>query len=231
MIDFDNVSMIYKSGTEALHGVTFHIDPGEFVFITGKSGSGKSTIIKLLMREEKPTSGDIFVNGYDLLSLSRYDLPHYRRRLGVVFQDCRLLMNKTVYQNVEFAMEIVGESNRTSKQVVPRLLHLVDLEGKEKSFPDELAGGEQARVALARAIANAPDILIADEPTGNLDPKTSVEIVDLLYKVNRLGTTVVVVTHDTRIVDRLQQRVIRLQDGEIVSDTEGSIYENEACEY
>ncbi|HOF26754.1 MAG TPA: cell division ATP-binding protein FtsE [Clostridia bacterium] len=231
MIDFDNVSMIYKSGTEALHGVTFHIDPGEFVFITGKSGSGKSTIIKLLMREEKPTSGDIFVNGYDLLSLSRYDLPHYRRRLGVVFQDCRLLMNKTVYQNVEFAMEIVGESNRTIKQVVPRLLHLVDLEGKEKSFPDELAGGEQARVALARAIANAPDILIADEPTGNLDPKTSVEIVDLLYKVNRLGTTVVVVTHDTRIVDRLQQRVIRLQDGEIVSDTEGSIYENEACEY
>ncbi len=231
MIDFDNVSMIYKSGTEALHGKTFHINPGEFVFITGKSGSGKSTIIKLLMREEKPTSGDIFVNGYDLLSLSRYDLPHYRRRLGVVFQDCRLLMNKTVYQNVEFAMEIVGESNRTIKQVVPRLLHLVDLEGKEKSFPDELAGGEQARVALARAIANAPDILIADEPTGNLDPKTSVEIVDLLYKVNRLGTTVVVVTHDTRIVDRLQQRVIRLQDGEIVSDTEGSIYENEACEY
>ncbi|HHT95640.1 MAG TPA: cell division ATP-binding protein FtsE [Clostridia bacterium] len=231
MIDFDNVSMIYKSGTEALHGITFHVDPGEFVFITGKSGSGKSTIIKLLMREEKPTSGDIFVNGYDLLSLSRYDLPHYRRRLGVVFQDCRLLMNKTVYQNVEFAMEIVGESNRTIKQVVPRLLHLVDLEGKEKSFPDELAGGEQARVALARAIANAPDILIADEPTGNLDPKTSVEIVDLLYKVNRLGTTVVVVTHDTRIVDRLQQRVIRLQDGEIVSDTEGSIYENEACEY
>ncbi len=231
MIDFDNVSMIYKSGTEALHGITFHINPGEFVFITGKSGSGKSTIIKLLMREEKPTSGDIFVNGYDLLSLSRYDLPHYRRRLGVVFQDCRLLMNKTVYQNVEFAMEIVGESNRTIKQVVPRLLHLVDLEGKEKSFPDELAGGEQARVALARAIANAPDILIADEPTGNLDPKTSVEIVDLLYKVNRLGTTVVVVTHDTRIVDRLQQRVIRLQDGEIVSDTEGSIYENEACEY
>jgi cell division transport system ATP-binding protein len=140
-------------------------------------------------------------------------------------------MNKTVYQNVEFAMEIVGESNRTIKQVVPRLLHLVDLEGKEKSFPDELAGGEQARVALARAIANAPDILIADEPTGNLDPKTSGEIVDLLYKVNRLGTTVVVVTHDTRIVDRLQQRVIRLQDGEIVSDTEGSIYENEACEY
>jgi cell division transport system ATP-binding protein len=231
MIDFDNVSMIYKSGTEALHGITFHVDPGEFVFITGKSGSGKSTIIKLLMREEKPTSGDIFVNGYDLLSLSRYDLPHYRRRLGVVFQDCRLLMNKTVYQNVEFAMEIVGESNRTIKQVVPRLLHLVDLEGKEKSFPDELAGGEQARVTLARAIANAPDILIADEPTGNLDPKTSVEIVDLLYKVNRLGTTVVVVTHDTRIVDRLQQRVIRLQDGEIVSDTEGSIYENEACEY
>ncbi len=231
MIDFDNVSMIYKSGTEALHGITFHINPGEFVFITGKSGSGKSTIIKLLMREEKPTSGDIFVNGYDLLSLSRYDLPHYRRRLGVVFQDCRLLMNKTVYQNVEFAMEIVGESNRTIKQVVPRLLHLVDLEGKEKSFPDELAGGEQARVALARAIANAPDILIADEPTGTLDPKTSVEIVDLLYKVNRLGTTVVVVTHDTRIVDRLQQRVIRLQDGEIVSDTEGSIYENEACEY
>lgn len=231
MIDFNNVSMIYKSGTEALHAVNFHIDPGEFVFITGKSGSGKSTIIKLLMREERQTSGDIFVNGYDLFNLSRYDLPHYRRRLGVVFQDCRLLMNKTVYQNIEFAMEIVGESNRTIKQVVPKLLHMVDLEGKEKSFPDELAGGEQARVALARAIANAPDILIADEPTGNLDPKTSVEIVDLLYKVNQLGTTVLVVTHDTRIVDRLQQRVIRLQGGKIASDTEGSIYENEACEY
>ena len=231
MINFDNVSMIYKSGTEALHGISFHIDPGEFVFITGKSGSGKSTIIKLLMREEKPTSGDIFVNGYDLYNLSRYDLPHYRRRLGVVFQDCRLLMNKTVYQNIEFAMEIVGESNRTIKQVVPRLLHMVDLQGKEKSFPDELAGGEQARVALARAIANNPDILIADEPTGNLDPKTSIEIVDLLYKVNQLGTTVLVVTHDTRIVDRLQQRVIRLQGGNILSDTEGSIYENEACEY
>lgn len=231
MINFDKVSMIYKSGTEALHGISFHIDPGEFVFITGKSGSGKSTIIKLLMREEKPTSGDIFVNGYDLYNLSRYDLPHYRRRLGVVFQDCRLLMNKTVYQNIEFAMEIVGESNRTIKQVVPRLLHMVDLQGKEKSFPDELAGGEQARVALARAIANNPDILIADEPTGNLDPKTSIEIVDLLYKVNQLGTTVLVVTHDTRIVDRLQQRVIRLQGGNILSDTEGSIYENEACEY
>jgi cell division transport system ATP-binding protein len=231
MINFDKVSMIYKSGTEALHGISFHIDPGEFVFITGKSGSGKSTIIKLLMREEKPTSGDIFVNGYDLYNLSRYDLPHYRRRLGVVFQDCRLLMNKTVYQNIEFAMEIVGESNRTIKQVVPRLLHMVDLQGKEKSFPDELAGGEQARVALARAIANNPDILIADEPTGNLDPKTSIEIVDLLYKVNQLGTTVLVVTHDTRIVDRLQQRVIRLQGGNILSDMEGSIYENEACEY
>lgn len=231
MIDFDNVSMIYKTGTEALQGLSFHIDPGEFVFITGKSGSGKSTIIKLLMKEEKPTAGDIFVNGFDLYNLSRYDLPHYRRRLGVVFQDCRLLMDKTVYQNIEFAMEIVGESNRTIKQVIPKLLHMVDLEGKEKAFPDELAGGEQARVALARAIANNPDILIADEPTGNLDPKTSIEIIDLLYKVNLLGTTVLVVTHDTHIVDRLQQRVIRLQKGCIISDTEGSIYENEACEY
>lgn len=231
MIDFDNVSMIYKTGTEALKGLSFHIDPGEFVFITGKSGSGKSTIIKLLMQEEKPTTGDIFVNGYDLYNLSRYDLPHYRRRLGVVFQDCRLLMDKTVYQNIEFAMEIVGESNRTIKQVIPKLLHMVDLEGKEKAFPDELAGGEQARVALARAIANNPDILIADEPTGNLDPKTSIEIIDLLYKVNLLGTTVLVVTHDTHIVDRLQQRVIRLEKGCIISDTEGSIYENEACEY
>ena len=231
MIDFDNVSMIYKTGTEALKGLSFHIDQGEFVFITGKSGSGKSTIIKLLMQEEKPTIGDIFVNGYDLYNLSRYDLPHYRRRLGVVFQDCRLLMDKTVYQNIEFAMEIVGESNRTIKQVIPKLLHMVDLEGKEKAFPDELAGGEQARVALARAIANNPDILIADEPTGNLDPKTSIEIIDLLYKVNLLGTTVLVVTHDTHIVDRLQQRVIRLQKGCIISDTEGSIYENEACEY
>ena len=231
MIDFENVSMIYRSGTEALHGISFHVDPGEFVFITGKSGSGKSTIIKLLMREEKPTTGDIFVNGYDLYNLSRYDLPHYRRRLGVVFQDCRLLMNKTVYQNIEFAMEVVGESNRTIKQVVPKLLHMVDLVGKEKAFPDELAGGEQARVALARAIANNPDILIADEPTGNLDPRTSTEIIDLLYKVNQLGTTVVVVTHDTKIVDRLQQRVIRLKAGNIISDTEGSIYEDETCEY
>jgi len=231
VIKFDNVTKIYKSGTEALHGVNFQIDPGEFVFITGKSGSGKSTIIKLLLREEKATSGDIFVNGFDLHTLSRYDLPHYRRRLGVVFQDCRLLPNKTVYQNIEFAMEIIGESSRTIKQVVPKLLSMVDLEGKEKAFPDELAGGEQARVALARAIANSPDILIADEPTGNLDPKTSIEIIDLLYKVNTLGTTVLVVTHDTHIVDRLQQRVIRLQCGDIVSDLEGSIYENETCKY
>jgi cell division transport system ATP-binding protein len=231
MITFDNVSMVYRSGTEALHNVSFHVDQGEFLFITGKSGSGKSTIIKLLLREEKPTTGDIFVNGCDVVELSRYDLPHYRRRIGVVWQDCRLLPNKTVYQNIEFAMEVVGESNRTIKQVVPRLLHMVDLCGKEKAFPDELAGGEQARVALARAIANNPDILIADEPTGNLDPKTSIEIIDLLYKVNQLGTTVLIVTHDANIVDRLQQRVIRLKEGQIISDIEGAIYDNETSEY
>lgn len=218
MIVLNAVTKVYKSGTEALKNVSISVRKGEFVFVIGPSGCGKSTLVKLLLREELPTCGEVFVNGYDTQSIDRYDLPYFRRRIGVVFQDFRLLPNKTAYENVEFALEVIGMGRRDIRKVVPRLLSIVGLLECRDAYPKELSGGEQGRVALARAIANNPDLLIADEPTGNLDPDISMEIMKLLLKINSMGTTIVVVTHDNNIVDMVRQRVIVLNQGVVVRD-------------
>ncbi|MFO7636162.1 MAG: cell division ATP-binding protein FtsE [Clostridia bacterium] len=218
MIILNDVTKVYKSGTEALKDVNININRGEFAFIIGPSGSGKSTLVKLLMKEDLPTYGEVIVNGYDTQSIDRYDLPYFRRSMGVVFQDFRLLLNKTAYENVEFALEVTGVGRRVIRKMVPHLLSIVGLLDKRDEYPNELSGGEQQRVALARAIANNPDLLIADEPTGNLDPDISLEIIKLLMKINSMGTTVVVATHDNNIVDVFRQRVIVLNQGRVVRD-------------
>jgi len=227
MIEAVNVSKVYENGAEGLVGLDLFIDSGEFVFIVGSSGSGKSTFNRLLMKEIEPSGGQILVDGEDISLLKRRDLPYYRRKMGVVFQDFRLLRNKTVYENVAFAMQIVEATNREIRRTVPQVLALVGLAKKAKAYPDQLSGGEQQRTALARAIVNKPPLLIADEPTGNLDPTTAWEIMTLLEDINDRGTTVVVATHAHDIVDDMRKRVIALKDGELVRDIERGGYINE----
>lgn len=227
IIMLENVSKSYTVGIPALDSVNLNIKKGEFVFIVGDSGSGKSTLIKLLLRELLPTSGRIYVNGTDVVRLRRRQIPKFRRQLGVVFQDFRLLKDRNVYENVAFAQRIVQKSNREIRKNVPSMLSTVGLAGKYKAKPKQLSGGEQQRVALARALVNKPEILLADEPTGNLDPKNSWEIMNLLEKINDNGTTVLVVTHNREIVNSMQKRVITMKKGVIVSDEEKGGYIDE----
>ena len=224
MITLENVSKSYAKGQPALNDVSLHIDKGEFVFIVGNSGSGKSTLIKLLLKELEPTSGTIIVNDQDLGKMKRRKVPKYRRGVGVVFQDFRLLKDRNVYENVAFAQRVIERPNRVIKKRVPEILTLVGLAEKYKSFPRELSGGEQQGVALARALVNRPNILLADEPTGNLDPKNSLEIMKLLEEINERGTTVLVVTHNREIVNSFRKRVITMRKGVIVSDEEEGGY-------
>ena len=228
MIDLVNVTKTYETGTHALNGIDMHIDDGEFVFLVGASGSGKSTMIKLLTPELKPTSGSILVNGYKLESIKRSSVPYMRRTLGVIFQDFRLIENKTVYENVAFAMRVIGASTKEIKKRVPYVLELVGLENKGRRLPNELSGGEQQRVAIARALINNPTMIIADEPTGNLDPARSFEIMLLLEQINALGTTVMVVTHEKGLVDRFTKRVVAIDEGRVISDGMDGYYNYEA---
>lgn len=218
MIIFSNVSKVYDNGSTALNNISFFIERGEFVFIVGPSGAGKSTLIKLLMHEETATSGDVIINNIKVSDLGQKDIPYLRRNMGVVFQDFRLLPKKTVYENVSFAMEIIGASKREIRRQVPSVLSMVGLSHKAKAYPSQLSGGEQQRVALARALVNNPAFLIADEPTGNLNPKTAMEIVELLNEINKRGTTIVMATHAKDIVDQMKKRVIAIEDGVIVRD-------------
>ncbi len=227
IIALDHVSKQYSTGVEALSDVSIRIHKGEFVFVVGKSGSGKSTFIKLLLKELNPTEGRIFVGGRQVTNLKRKQVSLYRRKIGVVFQDFRLLKNKTVFENVAFAQEIIGMTKRDIARNVPIMLEMVGLKGKEKMYPHELSGGEQQRVAIARALINQPTILLADEPTGNLDPKTAWDIMMLLEEVNKMGTTVVVVTHNNDVVDVMQKRVINLEDGVLVRDEKKGGYQVE----
>ena len=224
MIDFTDVVKTYPNGTVALNGINLHVDDGEFVFVVGASGAGKTTLMKLLLREEKATSGKIIVDNTDLSKLSYFRVPYYRRKLGVVFQDFRLFPKKTVFENVAFAMQAVGTPGKKINRRVPALLNTVSLGDKSNCFPNELSGGEQQRVALARALANNPDIIIADEPTGNIDPKMSLEIMNLLVKINKLGKTVLVVTHEKSLVDYYQQRVIMIDSGIVSDDRVGGMF-------
>lgn len=225
MIEFNNVRKTYPNGTVALDGVNLRFEDGEFVFIVGASGAGKSTLMKLLLCEEKVSSGKITVDEFDLCDMPNYKIPRYRRKLGVVFQDFRLFENKTVYENVAFAMQVIGEPNRVIKKRVPTILSIVNLQDKSKCFPNELSGGEQQRVALARALANNPRIIIADEPTGNIDPQMSLEIMNLLVKIHNRGKTVIVVTHAKDLVDYFQQRVVTIQDGKVIDDRVGGMFD------
>ena len=218
MIEIKKVNKTYKSGNKALKDVSITIDDGEFVFIVGRSGSGKSTLLKLLLKEVEPTSGRIVVNDMDLQKMPRRYVPKYRRKLGVVFQDFRLLKDRTVLENVAFAQRVIGESNRTIKESVPRMLRMVGLSSKYKVYPTQLSGGEQQRVAIARALINRPEVLLADEPTGNLDSFNTGEIMKLLEEINRQGTTVVVVTHSQEMVAAMKKRVITMDRGQVVSD-------------
>lgn len=222
VILLDRVSKTYnKKGSAALERITLHIEPKEFVVIVGSSGAGKSTLLRLLTREEKPTSGKILVGGIDYEHFRDKDTPKLRRRIGVVFQDFKLLPNKTVFENVAFALEIIGISSKEIKHTVPRVLDIVGLSGKENSMPLELSGGERQRVAIARAIVRQPKILIADEPTGNLDPKHAWDVIKVLEKINKYGTTVILTTHNMDIVERLNRRVITIDNGKIASDKSG----------
>ena len=225
MIEFKNVSKVYDTGTEAVHNANFKIDKGEFVFLVGSSGSGKSTLIKLILKEEEPTRGNIIINGKDTTFLKPKRVPFLRRSMGVVFQDFRLLPDKTVYENVAFAMYIVKATPRHIRRQVPMVLSLVGLSAKATMYPNELSGGEQQRVALARALVNNPSMIIADEPTGNLDPDTAWEIMNLLNDINLRGTTVVMATHAKNIVDAMNKRVIHIDKGNIISDRKGGYEE------
>ena len=225
MIRFSNVSKVYTRGARpALENVNVEIERGDFVFLVGSSGSGKSTFLKLVLREERPTSGDIYVAGRHLNKLSSWRVPQLRREIGAVFQDFRLLPNKTVFQNVAFALQVIGKSRHDIDATVPEMIELVGLAGKEKRLPHELSGGEQQRVAIARAFVNHPPILLCDEPTGNLDPATSIGIMRLLDRINRTGTTVLMATHDDEIVDQMRKRVIELKGGHLVRDQDRGVY-------
>lgn len=227
MIEFDDVYKKYPNGTNALNGVSFKIEDSEFVFIVGHSGAGKSTIIKMLMREDKPTYGGVRVNNFDLVKMKNRKTPYLRRTMGVVFQDFRLIDTMTVFENVAFSMRAIGASRRVIRRRVPYVLGIVRLSHKAKNYPKELSGGEQQRCALARALVNNPSIIIADEPTGNVDPNMAREIMELLVEINKMGTTVIVVTHDKNLVDTFKKRVITLKDGKIVSDQTGGYIINE----
>jgi cell division transport system ATP-binding protein len=225
VIRFENVSSVYASQQKAaLEGVNVEVDKGEFVFLVGASGSGKSTFLRLVLRETRPTTGRVYVAGKEINRLAGWKVPALRRQIGTVFQDFRLLPNKTVSENVAFALQVIGKPRSHIKQVVPETLDLVGLDGKGDRMPDELSGGEQQRVAVARAFVNRPMILIADEPTGNLDPNTSVGIMKLLDRINRTGTTVVMATHDSGIVDQMRKRVIELDEGHVVRDQARGAY-------
>ena len=223
MIVLDNVCKTYSTGVSALNGVNLRIHKGEFAFIVGSSGSGKSTLFKLLLRELEPTSGKIFVNSKNISRLRRGKIPKMRRGIGVVFQDFRLLKDRNVYENVALAMRVVGKPAKAIREQVPQMLALVGLSDKAQSLPSELSGGEQQRVALARALVNNPPILLADEPTGNLDPANAWEIMNLLDDINKRGTTVVVVTHNQEIVERMQKRVITIDKGVVINDEKGGL--------
>ena len=227
MIEFKNVSKKYDTGTVAISNANFTIEKGDFAFLVGASGSGKSTLIKLILKEEEPTTGNIIINGKDTTFLKQSRIPYLRRSMGVVFQDFRLLLDKTVYDNVAFAMHVVRATPKHIRRQVPMVLSLVGLSVKAKMYPEELSGGEQQRVALARALVNNPSMIIADEPTGNLDPDTAWDIMNLLNDINMRGTTVVVATHAKDIVDRMKKRVIEINKGEIVRDIKRGGYDHE----
>lgn len=224
MLVMSDVSKIYPGGNAALQDVNVHIEPGEFVFIVGPSGAGKSTFIKMLFREVIPTTGSIFVNGVDILSLQEKEIPYMRRQLGIIFQDYRLLPDRTVYENVAFAMQVIEAPHRKIKRTVLNVLDLVGLRSRANSYPIELSGGEQQRIAIARAIVNDPLLVIADEPTGNLDPETSWDIMDIFKEINDSGTTIVMATHDKEIVDAMGKRVIAIENGRIVRDEKNGVY-------
>ena len=227
MIEFTDVTKSYAVGNHALRGVTMQIEDGEFVFLVGPSGSGKSTIMKLITGELKPTSGAVHVNGYSLERIRKREIPYLRRTVGVVFQDFRLIENMTVYDNVAFAMRVIGTREREIRERVPYVLELVGLENKGRRHPNELSGGEQQRLAIARALVNNPSTIIADEPTGNLDPARSLEIMSLLQEINNLGTTILVVTHEKELVERFGKRVIAINEGLVISDEMGGYYNYE----
>ncbi|MBQ1240318.1 MAG: cell division ATP-binding protein FtsE [Lachnospiraceae bacterium] len=228
MIEINNLTKTYDKSSRALKGVDISIEDGEFVFITGRSGSGKSTLLRILLKEVEPTSGRVVVNDMDLGAMPRRYVPRYRRTLGVVFQDFRLLKDRTVYENIAFAQRVIGVPGRNIKEAVPRMLKLVGLSSKYKAFPHQLSGGEQQRVAIARALINQPAVLLADEPTGNLDPQNAMEIMKLLEEINRRGTTVIVVTHSRELVNTMKKRVITMDKGIVISDVKegGYRYEN-----
>lgn len=226
MIKLIDVQKEYANGTKALKGVSLTIKDGEFAFLVGPSGSGKSTIIKLITGEELVTEGKLMVNGYNMLDISQKQIPGMRRTLGVVFQDFRLISSKTIYDNLTLAMRVVGASPASIRRRIPYVLKLVGLSEKANQYPDQISGGEQQRVAIARALVNNPSVIIADEPTGNLDPRRSLEIMKLLQEINRLGTTVLVVTHERDLVNRFDRRVVAIENGRIISDGAGGYYSN-----
>ncbi len=228
MVNFENVSMVYPGGDQkAIDNMSFRIEDGEFVFLVGPSGSGKTSVIKLVTGEVDACGGELQVNGFDLRRIRRHKLPALRRTIGVVFQDFRLIEDKTIYENVAFAMHVVGARNREIRRRVPYVLELVGLDGREKRYPREVSGGEQQRVAVARAIVNSPQLLIADEPTGNLDPAKSLELMLLMDRVNELGTTVLVVTHEKELVNSFSKRVVAIEDGRVISDGMDGYYSYE----
>lgn len=227
MIEYINISKKYSSGVMALSNINLRIKKGEFVFLVGQSGAGKTSLVKLLLKEVEPTKGKIMVNGTDITKIRSKEIPFIRRSIGVVFQDFRLLPNKTIFENVAFAKEIIGASPRDTKRQVSSVLNLVGLSDKEDCYPNELSGGEQQRISIARAIVNKPDVVVADEPTGNLDPDTSWEIMKLLKEINKTGTTVIMVTHAKEIVNFMKRRVIALEGGKIVRDEERGVYSSD----
>lgn len=224
MLIMSDVSKVYPSGSMALQDVNVHIEPGEFVFVVGPSGAGKSTFIKMLFREVLPTTGSIFVNGVDILSLTPKEIPFLRRQLGIIFQDYRLLPDRTVFENVAFAMQVIEAPHRKIKRQVMNVLDLVGLRHRANAYPNELSGGEQQRIAIARAIVNDPVFVIADEPTGNLDPETSWDIMEIFKEINATGTTIVMATHDKEVVDAMGKRVIAIEKGRIVRDEKEGVY-------
>lgn len=224
MLKMTDVSKVYPGGNVALQDINVHIKPGEFVFVVGPSGAGKSTFIKMLFREVLPTTGSIFVNGTDILSLTPKEIPYMRRQLGIIFQDYRLLPDRTVYENIAFAMQVIETPHRKIKRSVLNVLDLVGLRQRANAYPNELSGGEQQRIAIARAIVNDPLLVIADEPTGNLDPETSWDIMDIFKEINNSGTTIVMATHDKDVVDAMEKRVIAIENGRIVRDEYNGVY-------
>jgi cell division transport system ATP-binding protein len=224
VIEFRGVSKVYEGGDVGLENATFSVERGEFLFLVGSTGSGKSTIMRTLIKEIDPTSGAVRVAGHDLTDIDRKKVPHYRRNIGVVFQDFKLLPNRTVHDNVAYALQVTGGTRKDIREKVPDILRLTGLSTKLHNYPDQLSGGEQQRVSVARAFVNHPPLLLADEPTGNLDPETSIGIMQLLYRINKAGTTVVVATHDSHMVDRMRRRVIELQGGRIVRDEATGLY-------